>query len=214
MKNKNKNSVFIICSVRNADAATKIKLVAYKQKLMTLGYQVHLPHIDTPQDTSGYEICVENTQANIAAKQTHIFFDKTSEGSFFDIGVRLVDMYLHPEEKEFYVMEYLDNNISHVAKGNHLEFFFNQKLDGYNFWIAKLESMMKSEIIPISYLPRDIQQSHMKLGIAFALCKFFPEKRIKVIHNRAIMDEYGQYFIIFERSFGTMLVEWEERQKK
>ena len=44
-----KNSVFIICSVRKADEATKMGLVAYKQKLESEGYKVHLPHMDTNQ---------------------------------------------------------------------------------------------------------------------------------------------------------------------
>jgi hypothetical protein len=208
-----KKSVFIICSVRKADDATRQGLVAYKQKLETQGYEVHLPHLDTNQSGSGHEICVQNTKANIAASETHVFYDGNSEGSHFDIGVKFVDMYLHPE-KLFHVSTYSAADSLNIL---HLQRIFNEKFGGYSLWFKKLEEMIQKEIIPIAYHPKRLSATdiaHIELGMAFALCTLFPEKRINVIYNGGIMEENGQYIILFERSFGTMIMEWEEYQTK
>lgn len=213
MENKTeKKSVFVICSVRKADEATKMGLVAYKQKLESEGHKVHLPHVDTNQFGSGYEICVENTTANIAAKETHIIYDATSQGSHFDIGVVFIDAYLHPEKK-VYVQEHMRNDSLCISMANHLPILFDDKLGGYETWVGRFHEMLQAKIIPVSYMP-EVQISHIALGMAFALCTLFAEKRIKVMYNGGIMDANGQYFILFERSFGTMIIEWEEAQKK
>lgn len=204
-----KNSVFIICSVRNADDATRKKLVAYKQKLLSQGYtKVHLPHLDTKQDTRGYDICVQNTIENIAATETHILYDPASEGSHFDIGVLLVDVYFHPEKKVF-VTEYFDQIIS-----NHLQQLFDDKFGGYKDWIFKLKRMKKLDTIPIFYCPENPQTTHLELGMIFALSRFFPEKHIRVSQNKGIINQHGQYHILFGKSYGKMIVEWEDEQKK
>jgi len=84
---KNKKKVFVICPVRVADEATKQKLEAYKKKLEAKGYIVHLPHLDTDQEASGYEICLQNMRAILYADEIHIFFVPLSYGSHFDLGV-------------------------------------------------------------------------------------------------------------------------------
>ncbi|MEI6774531.1 MAG: hypothetical protein WCL18_07275 [bacterium] len=209
-----KKSVFVICSVRKAHASEKEKFVAYKQKLLSQGYvSVHLPHLDTNQEVSGYEICVQNTTENVAATQTHVFYEQTSEGLHFDIGVRFVDMYLHPE-KQFYVVDYLEDDPLGILLQGHMCRLFEEKFQGYDRWIGILETMIEVEELQIVYHPQNTQASHIELGMIFALCTFFPEKRINIVQNRGIMDEHGQYFILFERSFGTMIVEWENIQKR
>jgi hypothetical protein len=205
-----KKSVFIICSVRKADDATRQELVAYKQKLESQGYKVHLPHLDTNQSGSGHEICVQNTTVNIAAAETHVFYDGKSEGSHFDIGVKFVDIYLHPE-KLFHMIAYSADDPLNIL---HLQRIFDEKFGGYNAWFKKLEEMMRKEIIPIEYHPKRLYATHIELGMAFALCTLFPEKRINVVYNGGIVEENGQYIILFERSFGTMIMEWEEYQTK
>lgn len=79
--------VFVICPVRMADSATRQKLEAYKRTLESQGYKVHLPHLDTDQEASGYEICLQNMKVILAADEIHIFFDLDSKGSHFDLGV-------------------------------------------------------------------------------------------------------------------------------
>lgn len=208
-----KKSVFIICSVRKADAATQARLVAYKEKLESQGYKVHLPHLDTDQQASGYEICLQNTAANIAAAETHIFYDHASQVSHFDIGVKFVDAYIHPE-KEVYVMQYLEHDPLGLYKTEHLQMLFEERFGGYESFRCRLEEMMESDIIDLAYLPRHIKTTHIELGMAFALCALSPEKRIKVLCNGEIMESDGQYRILFEESFGKMIVEWERHQQK
>lgn len=129
-------SVFIICSVRNANEQTRRKLEAYKRHLETQGYKVHLPHLDTNQEASGYNICLQNMQAILDADEIHIFFDPGSKGSHFD------------------------------------------------------------------------------LGVTFLACHINPQKIIKVIENLEEIDEYGQCKILFFKSFGQMIYDWENEQKK
>jgi len=81
-----KKKVFVICPVRMADTATRQKLEAYKIKLEAQGYEVHLPHMDTNQHETGYEICRENVDKIWEAHEVHIFFNPESIGSHFDLG--------------------------------------------------------------------------------------------------------------------------------
>ncbi len=86
--------VFVICVVRLADDAMRKKLEAYKQKLEAEGYRVHLPHLDTHQEADGYEICMQNMKAILAADEIHIFFNPKSYGTHFDLGVAFLACYL------------------------------------------------------------------------------------------------------------------------
>ena len=133
---KKQKTVFVICPVRVADDATRQKLEAYKKKLELEGYKVHLPHLDTNQQVSGYEICLQNMKVILKANEIHIFFVSTSYGSHFD------------------------------------------------------------------------------LGVTFLACYRNPKKIIKVIENGQIVDENGQLKLLFEKSFGQMLGDWEYFQNK
>jgi len=134
--------IFVICAVRDADAATKTQLEAYKAKLESQilpdgqKYKVHLPHMDTNQQLSGYEICMQNMQAILAADEIHIFFVPTSYGSHFD------------------------------------------------------------------------------LGVTFLACYQVPNKIIKVIENNQVIDQNGQMRLMFEKSFGQMIYDWENKQNE
>jgi nucleoside 2-deoxyribosyltransferase len=79
--------VFIICSVRGASEEYRTKLENYVLKLENEGVKVHLPHRDTNQNTRGYDICKQNTNAIKEADEVHIFYSKESQGTHFDMGV-------------------------------------------------------------------------------------------------------------------------------
>jgi nucleoside 2-deoxyribosyltransferase len=79
--------VFIICTVRGASDEYKKKLEDYVAKLEKEGCEVHLPHRDTNQEASGYEICMQNTRAITLAHEVHIFYNPDSQGTHFDMGV-------------------------------------------------------------------------------------------------------------------------------
>jgi nucleoside 2-deoxyribosyltransferase len=80
--------IYIICSVRGATNKVKDKLETYTKKLVLQGgHEVHLPHIHTDQDNTSIGICDENVEAIKWADEVHIFYDSTSTGSHFDMGV-------------------------------------------------------------------------------------------------------------------------------
>lgn len=79
--------IFIICTVRGASTEYKQKLENYVSKLEQEGNIVHLPHRDTNQNASGFDICEQNANAIREADEVHIFYNGTSQGTHFDMGV-------------------------------------------------------------------------------------------------------------------------------
>lgn len=83
-----KYDVFLICPVRNADSEQKKRLEEYISRLESEGKIVYYPARDTDQvDSTGYRICCDNRQAIYEAKEVHLFYDPTSQGSLFDLGM-------------------------------------------------------------------------------------------------------------------------------
>lgn len=79
--------IFIICSVRGASEEYREGLESYVEQLEERGYKVHLPHRDTNQQGRGIEICKQNMEAIKEADEVHIFYNHTSQGTHFDMGV-------------------------------------------------------------------------------------------------------------------------------
>ena len=82
--------VFLICPVRNATGEQIARIKCYKKELKASGVELFYPADDNPlehTDNIGYEICRANADAIKAADEIHIFWDKTSSGSLFDLGV-------------------------------------------------------------------------------------------------------------------------------
>lgn len=79
--------VFIICSVRGASEEYRTKLETYVSKLENDGVKVHLPHRDTNQNARGFDICTQNANAIKEADEVHVFYNSTSQGTHFDMGV-------------------------------------------------------------------------------------------------------------------------------
>jgi nucleoside 2-deoxyribosyltransferase len=83
-----KYDVFLICPVRDANLEQKQKMEQYIQKLESKGKTVYYPARNTDQiDPIGYRICFDNMNAIKQSKFIHIFYDKTSQGSLFDLGM-------------------------------------------------------------------------------------------------------------------------------
>ena len=80
-------NIFIICTVRTATPEYRKRLENYVFDLESKGFQVHLPHRDTNQTQTGFEICSENKEAIIKADEVHIFYNPNSLGTHFDMGV-------------------------------------------------------------------------------------------------------------------------------
>lgn len=79
--------IFIICTVRKATEEYRKKLEEYVSKLEGEGHTVHLPHRDTNQEASGYDICLQNCWAIAESDEVHIFYNPESQGCHFDLGV-------------------------------------------------------------------------------------------------------------------------------
>jgi nucleoside 2-deoxyribosyltransferase len=81
--------IFLICPVRNASQGQIQKLKEYKNTLRRYGHEVYYPTDDNPYEDSddvGFTICTENAKAIQEADEVHIFWDKNSSGSLFDLG--------------------------------------------------------------------------------------------------------------------------------
>lgn len=80
--------IFIICPVRNATDEQKKRLEAYVDELENAGNWVHYPARDTDQnDSVGNMICNYNRWAIKRADEIHIFYDQSSGGTLFDLGM-------------------------------------------------------------------------------------------------------------------------------
>jgi len=82
-----KKKIFIICTVRNATQEYNDRLNRYVWALEFIGHKVHLPHRDTDQSARGFDICSQNMKAIKASNEVHIFYNGTSQGTHFDMGV-------------------------------------------------------------------------------------------------------------------------------
>ena len=97
--------VFLICPIKDANLVQKAKMEVYIAKLECEGKNVYYPADDTDQnDDYGYRICMDNAQAISNSAEVHIFFDPTSKGSLFDLGVAFALgkplVIVNPEEVE------------------------------------------------------------------------------------------------------------------
>lgn len=79
--------IFVICSVRGASDEYRDKLEHYVSQLEERGYKIHLPHRDTNQQARGFDICKQNMEAIKESDEVHIFYNHTSQGTHFDMGV-------------------------------------------------------------------------------------------------------------------------------
>src|SRR3989344_8762787 len=86
--------IFLICKVRNVPPETEKKHAAYVASKEKEGYEVYWPKRDTDQnDHLGLRICKDNRLAIVMADEVHVWYDKTSEGSKFDLGMVLMMLY-------------------------------------------------------------------------------------------------------------------------
>ena len=80
---------FIISKVRDVDPETDRAVRAYAHNLERQGKTVHCPlRGDTDQnDPIGTAICATNRAKPWRAREVHVFFDESSQGMFFDMGM-------------------------------------------------------------------------------------------------------------------------------
>jgi len=82
--------VYIICPVRHCTYSELQSLNRYVEKLKAENCVVFFPHTDAPQnDTIGYQIVKSEVNAIRNADEVHIFWNKRSKGSHFDLGTAI-----------------------------------------------------------------------------------------------------------------------------
>jgi len=80
-----KTSIYIICSVRGG---TPPEISDYVLDMESRGYDVHFPPRDVDQsDPTGFSICQSHRKAIMSCHEVHVFWDRTSFGSHFDLGM-------------------------------------------------------------------------------------------------------------------------------
>ena len=83
------NKIFLICPVRNATDEQRKWIEDFVHDKYSEGYTIHAPHLHTRQTDlfGGYAICKQNAEAVASSKEIDIYYDQSSTGSVFDLGV-------------------------------------------------------------------------------------------------------------------------------
>lgn len=81
--------IFLICPVRNATPEQKKWMEDFVVEKYKEGYTIHAPHLHTVQTDlfGGYAICKQNAEALASSEEVNIYYDKSSTGTAFDLGV-------------------------------------------------------------------------------------------------------------------------------
>ena len=83
------NKIFLICPVRNATNEQRKWIEEFVKAKYIEGYSIHAPHLHTRQIDlfGGYAICKQNAEAVASSQEIDIYYDQSSTGSVFDLGV-------------------------------------------------------------------------------------------------------------------------------
>jgi hypothetical protein len=84
---QNNKHIFIISPVRGVSEGELEELREYCNKLENMGYRVHLPIRDTKQDQDEMSICTQNMEAIKKADEIHVYYNSSSRGIHFDLGM-------------------------------------------------------------------------------------------------------------------------------
>ncbi len=107
------NKIFLICPVRKANDKQKEEINDYIEDTEKEGYIIHYPDRDTQQnvDKIGYQICTDNAKAIGESRIVNIFYDNSSTGTLFDLGVAYYFMH-NNFNREFNVIKAYNNDLS------------------------------------------------------------------------------------------------------
>lgn len=84
-------NVYIICPVRNVTESQQEEIDDYVKELENQGHVVHNPKYAVNQeDETGYGICDCHRNFMEKADRVDVFWDVTSKGSHFDLGMAFV----------------------------------------------------------------------------------------------------------------------------
>ncbi len=122
------NKLFLICPVRNATVEQRKWIEDFvRVKTINEGCIVHAPHLHTRQKDlfGGYAICTQNAQAVATSHEIDIYYDQSSTGSVFDLGVayalRKPLVLLNRDEIVFNRDDVIDSTIESWPYNNYLK---------------------------------------------------------------------------------------------
>ena len=121
VNNPIENKIFLICPVRNATIEQKKWIENFVYEKYKEGYIIHAPHLHTRQSDlfGGYAICKQNALAVATSNEINIYYDQTSTGSVFDLGVAYALnkplVILNKEQIEFNDNDTIDNIVKNWA---------------------------------------------------------------------------------------------------
>lgn len=80
--------IYIICPVRGVTEEQAKEIMKYVETLENNGDVCHFPPRDVKQDSdTGIDICQRHLEAMECCEEVHIFWDASSKGSHFDLGM-------------------------------------------------------------------------------------------------------------------------------
>jgi nucleoside 2-deoxyribosyltransferase len=83
--------IYVVCPVRNVTKEQTQEIDDYVFMLEREGHRVHYPPRDVNQDDeTGINIVKAHMKAMKAVDRVDIFWDKTSSGSHFDLGMAMI----------------------------------------------------------------------------------------------------------------------------
>ena len=84
--------VYLICPVRNASDEQRREMDRYVRSLEMAGVSVHYPprDVDQTDDGVGLELNMTHREAMNLSSEVHVFWDPTSRGSHFDLGMAMM----------------------------------------------------------------------------------------------------------------------------
>lgn len=81
-------NIYIICPVRGGLPLQIAEIRDYCQLLRRDGHKTHFPFDDVDQeDPTGSSICDVHFNSMLWADEVHVFWDESSKGSHFDLGM-------------------------------------------------------------------------------------------------------------------------------
>ncbi len=100
-RRKKEIRVFLICPVRKIKEEEKVAIKEYIENLESKGYKVYWPLRDTDQnDPIGIRICTDNARAIMKAEEIHVWYNPSSSGSKFDLGMVFMFNLLNPRKRK------------------------------------------------------------------------------------------------------------------
>ena len=83
-------NIYIVCPVRHVSFEQTRIIEMYVEKLEDQGHEVHYPPRNVDQsDPIGFNIVSAHKTAMELCDEVHIFWDSTSSGSHFDLGMAI-----------------------------------------------------------------------------------------------------------------------------